>query len=169
MNNNKAIADAFAACCITYDQQFSVEKAKVYSSLLEGYSAEEISNAFRDHMKDTDRGRFFPKPADVIYQIEKRNKVSSEGLADLEWAKIIKAASKGVKPNDCNQYALAALQITGGLKVVGFAEQTELARLKKTFIDSYKTLVECSAAQVPGHLSNYAELKQIKQQVVKRD
>ncbi len=168
--DKKAFADAFSLTCLAYEKTFNPELASLYFAELSEYSAGDVCHAMTCHRRDADRGRFFPSIADIVYQINKYNKSESDHHAvDLEWSKVLRASAKGIKPTECNQYALAALQMVGGVKVVGYAEVADLARLKKTFIDSYKSLVGCSSAQVPGHLSNAIELKQLKQRVVKRD
>lgn len=167
MSNNKAIADAFAACCITYDQTFSVEKAKVYASMLDGYSADEISQAFRAHMTDSERGRFFPKPADIIHQINQA-KTKSGGSISLLWAQVVKSASKGLQPKTDDQVMLAALQLIGGVKVVGYAEPSELVRLQREFEKSYQAIEKATAQDLPSHLSNIEALKAAKTGLIKR-
>ena len=146
MDSNKAFADAFAACCITYDQQFSVEKARVYMELLGGYSGDDISLAFRQHMKDPDRGRFFPKPADIIHQInaQARAAISPEKIS-LLWSSVVKAASRGLAPATTDEYLIAALQMIGGQKAVGYADPVELNRLQKEFAANYAAIARSSA------------------------
>lgn len=168
MNNNKAIADAFAACCITYDQTFSVEKARVYSSLLEGYSPQEISEGFRKHMTDPDRGRFFPKPADIIHQMQVIRSKSQSGGISLLWSQVVKSASKGLVPKTDDQILLAALQLIGGHKVVGYADPAELVRLQREFEKSYQAIEKASAQDLPGHLQNIEALKAAKTGLIKR-
>lgn len=167
MSNNKAIADAFAACCITYDQTFSVEKAKVYASLLDGYSADEISQAFRAHMTDPERGRFFPKPADIIHQINQA-RTKSGGSISLLWAQIVKSASKGLQPKTDDQVMLAALQLIGGVKVVGYAEPSELVRLQREFEKSYQAIEKATVQELPAHLGNIEALRALKTGLIKR-
>ena len=168
MDSNKAFADAFAACCITYDQQFSVEKARVYMELLGGYSGDEISLAFRQHMKDPDRGRFFPKPADIIHQINlKHSQALSADKMALLWSSVVKAASKGQLPQTDDQYLLAALQMIGGVKAVGYADAVELNRLQREFAINYAAIAKASARDLPKHLNNIEKLTAMKTGIVK--
>lgn len=168
MDSSKAFADAFAACCITYDQQFSVEKARVYMELLGGYSGDDISQAFRQHMKDPDRGRFFPKPADIIYQIsaQTRSAISPEKIS-LLWSSVVKAASRGLAPATTDEYLIAALQMIGGQKAVGYADPVELNRLQKEFSANYAAIARASANELPRHLGNIDKLIAMKTGLVK--
>lgn len=168
MKANKAFADAFAACCIAYDQQFSVEKARVYMDLLSGYCAEDISTAFRQHMKDPDRGRFFPKPADIIHQINAQFRAAtSADKLSLLWATVVKSASRGLSPATNDEYLIAALQMIGGQKSVGYADPVELSRLQKEFFANYTAIARASASELPSHLSNIEKLIAIKSGMVK--
>ena len=168
MDANKAFADAFAACCITYDQQFSVEKARVYMELLAGYCAEDISAAFRQHMTDPDRGRFFPKPADIIHQInaQTRAAISPEKIS-LLWSGVVKASSRGLAPATADEYLIAALQMIGGQKAVGYADPVELNRLQKEFTANYAAIARASANELPRHLGNIDKLIAMKTGLVK--
>lgn len=168
MDASKQFADAFAACCITYDHQFSVEKARVYMELLGGYSGNEISQAFRQHMQDPDRGRFFPKPADIIHQInlQRTQALSAEKMA-LLWSTVVKAASNGRSPATGDQYLLAALQMIGGHKAVGYADPVELNRLQKEFAANYAAIAKAKAHELPSHLHNVQALTAMKTGLIK--
>lgn len=168
MSNNKAIADAFSVCCITYDQPFIVEKAKAYASLLEGYSSDEISQAFRNHMTDPERGRFFPKPADIIHQINQAKSKTNNGGISLLWAQVLKSASRGLPPKTDDQILIAALQLIGGHKVVGYADPAELVRLQREFEKGYQAIEKASAQDLPGHLQNIEALRATKTGLIKR-
>lgn len=164
------IVEAYSLTCLSYEKAFNKQLLDLFISDLSGFTANQISEALQSHRKDPDRGRFFPKVADIIHQINKAEKqTDAKQIAELEWSKVLYAAARGIKPRDGKQETIGALQITGGVKVVGYAEPAELARLKKTFIDSFVTLSECKAEEVPEHLENAIELKQQKQQVVIRD
>jgi len=170
MNDKKQFADHFMLTCLAYEKEFNAEMAKLYFADLQEFTDCDVASAFSQHRKDPDRGRFFPKVADIIFQIQKLSRATdARQLAELEWSKVLRAAAKGLKPKDAAPEAIGALQITGGVKVVGYAEVPELARLKKTFIDSFTALLDCKASEVPGHLENALEIKNKKQQVAIRD
>lgn len=170
MNDKKQFADHFMLTCLAYEKEFNPEMAKLYFSDLKEFTDYDVVSAFSQHRKDPDRGRFFPKVADIIFQIQKLSRaIDARQLAELEWSKVLRAAAKGLKPKDATPEAIGALQITGGVKVIGYAEVPELARLRKTFIDSFTALQDCKASEVPEHLENALEIKNKKQQVAVRD
>jgi hypothetical protein len=53
------------------------------------YSIEDIRNALEAHLRDSDRGRFFPAPADLIAKIDARQDPRPD--ADEAWAIALKA------------------------------------------------------------------------------
>lgn len=167
-NDKIKFAEAFVACCMAFDKQVNEDQLRVYFEMLAEYQADDVSKAFRSHIKDSDRGRFFPKVADIIYQIEKLNaKPDLRSIAELEWAKVVKASSQGRKPATPDQFTLAALQMIGGAHAVGYAEIKELAGLKNAFISGYSALHNAQAKDLPQHLENIEQLKQIKTGLVK--
>jgi len=169
MNDKKQFADHFMLTCLAYEKEFKPELAKLYFSDLQEFDDYAVAAAFNAHRKDPDRGRFFPKVADIIHQIRKTDqRTDVRQLAELEWSKVVRAAAKGLKPKDATPEARGALQIAGGVKAVGYAEVTELLRLKKTFIDSFTALLDCKESEVPEHLDNALEIKNKKQQVIVR-
>jgi hypothetical protein len=170
MIDKKQFADHFMLTCLAYDKEFNPELAKLYFADLQEFQDSQVVSAFNQHRKDPDRGRFFPKVADIVYQIQKQSApIDSASTIELEWSKVIKAVSRGVKPSNCTQETLGALQMVGGVQVVGYADAIELSRIKKAFADSYNALSNCRADEVPEHLHNAVELKQSKMAVIKRD
>ena len=164
------IVEAYSLTCLSYEKAFNKQLLDLFISDLSGFTADQIAMALRTHRTDPDRGRFFPKVADIVYQIQKQSApIDSASTIELEWSKVIKAVSRGVKPSNCTQETLGALQMVGGVQVVGYADAIELSRIKKAFADSYNALSNCRADEVPEHLHNAIELKQSKMAVIKRD
>lgn len=172
MNNadKKQFAENFMLTCLAYDKAFKPELANLFLADLAEFDINQVVHAMTAHRKEPDRGRFFPSIADIIFQINKSSKpVDAKSIAELEWSKVIAAASRGIAFKSDNEIAIGSLQMAGGVRLVGYAEPQELARLKKSFVDSYLSLSDCKAEQVPEHLNNAQQLKQIKMQVIKRD
>lgn len=168
--DKQLFADGYALTCLAYEKKFNLEQANLYFGDLSEYEVRQVVSAITSHRKDPDRGRFFPSIADIIFQINKSSKpVDAKSIAELEWSKVIAAASRGITFKSDDEFAIASLQMAGGVRLVGYAEPQELARLKKSFVDSYLSLSDCKAEQVPEHLNNAQQLKQIKMQVIKRD
>lgn len=157
MHIRKKFADEFLLTCLAYEKEFKTELANLYFADLERYGIEPLVSAMRQHRLDPDRGRFFPKVADLVYQIGLQNK-KPDTTPELEWFKVLKAAGNGRKPATDNQATLAALQMVGGCNAVGYAEQADLVRLKRSFMDAYKAIEQASANDLPPELENISAL-----------
>lgn len=151
------IVEAYSITCLSYEKAFNKQLLDLFISDLSCYSAQQISQALQDHRLDPDRGRFFPKVADLVYQIGLQNK-KPDTTPELEWFKVLKAAGNGRKPVTDNEATLAALQMVGGCNAIGYAEQADLVRLKRSFMDAYKAIEQASANDLPPELENISAL-----------
>jgi len=61
----------------------------MFFKVMASYSIEEVRNALEGHLRDPQRGRFFPMPADLIAQID--TKIESRLSSDEAWAISVKA------------------------------------------------------------------------------
>ena len=80
-------AQALAAMGEMYDKPVSNTFAKLYFEDLAEYEADDVLRAMSLHRRDPDRGRFFPTPADMEYQLRgDRNqaKISASEAFDLD-------------------------------------------------------------------------------------
>lgn len=66
-----------------YGREVTPDVARLYCSSLEGHDIHAIRKAFSDHVKDTEAGRFMPKPADILAKLQ-----ASDGRPSAEeaWA-----------------------------------------------------------------------------------
>lgn len=161
-------AKCFAATCLVYDVSPNTDKANAYFSLLSEFSLQQVLRAFSKHPLDPDRGRFFPKPADIVYQITGTEKQQSESLerqAELEWAQIYRASANGNEPKNISIEALAALRSIGGSSKVGYSLEKDIPFLKRDFIVLFKSISQASASQLDESLPCYPLLVSKKTQV----
>jgi len=167
--NKKQFADQFALTCLAYEKSFNKELASLYFSDLSEYGISEVVGAFTRHRKDTDRGRFFPKVADLIYQItgtEKQQAESLEHQAELEWAQIYRAAANGNEPKNISIEALAALRSIGGSSKVGYSLEKDIPFLKRDFIALFKSISQASVSQLDKSLPCYDAIINKKTQLI---
>jgi hypothetical protein len=112
MNQQDAHA-FFELLDLTYDM-IGVGPAKVISPAakamffqdLERYPLDLISASLAAHRADPERGKFTPKVADIVYQIERRRRVSWLS-ADEAWAQVPKIEGQPGLLNDVTAQALA--------------------------------------------------------------
>jgi hypothetical protein len=76
---------------------------------LERYPLDLIRASLAAHRQDPERGKFTPKPADIVYQIERRRKVSWLS-ADEAWSQVPKIEGQPGLLNDVTAQALAVAQ-----------------------------------------------------------
>lgn len=166
--DKKQFADQFALTCLAYEKSFNKELASLYFSDLSEYGISEVVGAFTRHRKDPDRGRFFPKVADLIYQITSTEKQNDDRLAqeiELEWSKSLRAASNGRSPANASVYCKSALELIGGVSKVGYTLEKDIPFLRAEFAAKYKALVKASAGQIDASIPHHLELIKTKTQV----
>ena len=66
------------------EKQISAQLAKMYWEDLKEFSNEDLEAMFRAHRRDPDRGRFFPKPADLLAKAAKAG--PKHLAADAAWS-----------------------------------------------------------------------------------
>lgn len=66
----QAFNDLLDGVCEVYGKDIGPNAVKVWFAALSSYGLADVSRALSAHVQDADRGRFMPKPADVIAQIE---------------------------------------------------------------------------------------------------
>lgn len=167
-NDLNRVVEAYAINCAAFDREFKKQMLDLYLSDLSGFSADQIVMAFNRHRLDPDRGRFFPKVADLIYQItgtEKQQAESLEHQAELEWAQIYRASANGNEPKNISIEALSALRSIGGSSKVGYSLEKDIPFLKRDFIALFKSISQASASQLDESLPCYPLLVSKKTQV----
>jgi len=167
-NDKQEFAKAMTACYMAFDKHQDSNQMAIFFDLLSDYDVVSVCKAFRKHLTDADRGRFFPKPADIIYQItgtEKQQSESLESLAELEWCKIYSSASRGVEPVNITIEARYALRALGGVNKVGYTLEKDIPFLKREFIALVKSITGAKSDQLDKSLPLYSELINKKTQV----
>ena len=141
MNQQDAHA-FFELLDLTYDM-IGVGPAKVISPAakamffqdLERYPLDLIAGSLTAHRADPERGKFTPKVADIVYQIERRRKVSWLS-ADEAWAQVPKTEGQPGLLNDVTAQALAVAQQFLNLP------RPDLTAARMAFKGCYERLVE---------------------------
>jgi hypothetical protein len=133
---------------LTYDM-IGVGPAKVISPAakamffqdLERYPLELLEASLAAHRQDPERGKFTPKPADIIFQIERRRKVNWLS-ADEAWSQVPKIEGMAGLLNDVSAQALAV-----AIPLLDAGDETA-ARM--AFKGAYTRLVEVAKLERRG-------------------
>ena len=123
-----------------YAKEVSPSLAGTYFGLLVDHSIENVTKAFASHAKDPDNGRFFPKPADIIREINLASDASNGVLeANEAWAIACHISSE-------SESSAVTKEILGAMTVSSGCGDQVAARM--AFIESYRRL--CNAARANG-------------------
>lgn len=82
-DDKKRFAQSWLGAYASVGQECPIETVDAAFGLLQGYPIDDVEGAIKAHMLDPERGRFAPRPADVVAQLQKsqeRNPVHAWGL-----------------------------------------------------------------------------------------
>lgn len=152
-----AFAGVLAGIAELYGHKLSDMQGALWFSAVKGYSLDQVQDALLAHTRDPERGRFMPKPADVVLLID--------GLpgdrAELAWSRVSAAlecygASVSVRFED----GLAARVISdmGGWIKLGRTLTKEMPFYQREFCRRYQALLAAGESMPPRTLPGVYEL-----------
>ena len=103
-----------SGCLSMWDKAPSAESSAIWFRSLEEYSLQTVSAAFSAHMRDPANGKFEPKPAHIIEQIEKAAKNDGRPGVEEAWAIALAARDESdtvVWTVECSKAWFAALPV----------------------------------------------------------
>lgn len=118
-----------------YDRELSELAISIWLDDLAGHSIEAVSAAFVRHRRDTDRGRFLPRSADILRQLQG----DAAEAATVAWSRLLgevrRVGSYGSPAVD--QPARLALDAVGGWGALCRASERELAFMQRRFAEAF--------------------------------
>lgn len=131
--DKKQFAEIIRATLGIYDKEITKETLVIWWAALKPHSIEMVREALSRHVQDKDRGRFAPKPADVIAMID-RMQPDGRPTADEAWALYPRNEADSAVLNDeiCAAYQTVTYLVDEG--------DTIAARM--AFKDAYNRIVE---------------------------
>lgn len=147
-----------------FNKELSNASLTVYFNALESYPILEIKNALSAHMLDTESGKFFPKPSDLVKQITgdtKQQQREMEGQAEMAWACVEGEISRigsyaNLELED--QVAIACVKSMGGWAALCSCTYDQLTWKKKEFMSMYDTYSRTPLEHLPKRLPGLEEL-----------
>lgn len=139
-----------------YHKAFTDELIDIYWESLEEFSLEEVSKALRLHVRDTEAGRFLPKPADIVRFIEG----SSESCALQAWTKVERAFSQVGRYQSLafdDPLIHAVIQDMGGWIKLCDITLKELPFCCNEFQKRYRGFLNRKPLQIPPYLPGIVE------------
>ena len=119
-----------------YKEPMSDFAMRIWWSALEEFDLASVSRAFTAHAKDPDRGRFVPKPADVIFQL----RGSNDERAMVAWNDVLAQASRVGRYSrpELSDAQSMAVQTLGGWSAICNGSEDELPHMQRRFMDAYR-------------------------------
>jgi hypothetical protein len=68
------VMEILARASDLYGKQLSKNIIDLYIETLHGYNEQDIRRGFLAHLADPQRSQFFPKPGDIVYQIQEKRR-----------------------------------------------------------------------------------------------
>ena len=154
-----------------YGKDITKPLLSIYFNALEDLSIEQAAQAFTNHVRSTGKeSTFFPKPADLIRQIQGSTEQKKEAVEDramIAWACVEGAISRigpyGTLKLDDKQ-AMAAVKTMGGWQSLCRVTYDQMTWKKKEFIEAYKTFDRTPIENLPAALPGIHELAEHKKE-----
>jgi hypothetical protein len=137
----QTIARAFASCSAIYNRPVDRALVDIYAAALGQYSPEQVDAAFRRHQVDVERGQFFPKPADLVYQIKTLAPDKAQE-AMLAWAEVPSLLRNSRNARSADLITEKVMQDLGGWFSVGQKTADQLVWIEKEFARRYEMYSE---------------------------
>lgn len=129
-------AEALAGMGEMYDKTVTTSLASMYFADLAEHSIDAVLGAMAAHRKDPDRGRFFPRVADVIHQINAARLNASEA-AMLAWVEVPKLLQNSRAAKAADPITERVVSDLGGWVALGRKSPSELVWIAKEFAERY--------------------------------
>lgn len=155
-----------------YGKKISTELLTMYFGALQKYSIDDVYNGLNLHAVDPNHGTFFPKPADIVRNIEKGNQPALDDAqrAEMAWTIVYdKIANVGPykKLQMEDKLAIASVKAIGGWQKLCNSTVDELVWLKKEFVMNYGIYSSTELELLPNELAGIFEIEQDKKQTTK--
>ncbi len=119
-----------------YGKTVSKELFEMYCADLSEYRITDIVRAVQAHRRDPDRGRYFPKPADLLDKIQ----CSAEEAALIAWSEVPRLAANSREAKSQDDVTESVVQDMGGWRRFGMADAKEMHWMQREFVERYKTI-----------------------------
>jgi len=159
--DKQQFAEMIIATMELYNKHPSKMAIKMYWSVLERFSIEQVEHGLKAHLNDTDQGKFQPKPADIIRHIE-GTKADRKTAAEAAWRKVLENVHRYNSVVFDDPAIHYGIQIGFGdwLGVCNFVpEQFEYQQMYRSFINAYTNY---NGQPYPPRMAGIYELEEAK-------
>lgn len=159
--DKKEFSQVMTATGEMYDKSISTSLMRMYFDALKNLTVDQVKEGLSRHSLDLKSGQFFPKPADIVRNIDGAS-ISTEDRALTAWmaveAAISSVGSYGtLKLGD--KQAMMAVKAIGSWQQLCATDREKLAFKRQEFIANYKALESTPVEMLPESLPGIAELE----------
>ena len=137
---------AWRSAIAIYGKDIDESTCATLFALLMSYSLDDITGALDSHLCDPDAGRFQPKPADIVRNIQRDN----NAVASYAFDQILKQLNPYATPEFDDPRAAGAVCAIGGWQALCRINNNEIERTKARFIEAYNDGVKPRATLLKG-------------------
>jgi hypothetical protein len=135
MNDKQRLVQTLVGVYGFYDKELSEFSIRIWSDALAGIDMATVEEAFNRHLRDTESGRWLPKPADILRQL----KGNTEDAALIAWGNVLaRARSGGGFGDGACEATRQAVNAMGGWSVICRANEEQNGFLQRRFVDFFK-------------------------------
>jgi hypothetical protein len=158
--DKKEFAQLMTGIGEVYSKDITKTLLVIYFDSLKGFSINDVKDALSKHAIDSKHGTFFPKPADIVRNIDGAS-ISTEDRAMTAWmaveAAIGSVGSYGTLKLQDKQ-AMMAIKAIGSWQQLCATDRDKLAFKRQEFIANYRALENTPVEMLPESLAGIAEL-----------
>ena len=159
-SNKKEFSEIMLAMGEIYGKTLTKTIMAMYFDDLKEFSIIDVAKSFKKHRLDQKSGAFFPKPADIVRNMDGAER-TLEDRANIAWMVVERAigsvgAYGTIKMDD--KQALMAIKSMGSWAQLCHTDRDKMDWKKKEFLANYKALEHTSIEEMPTCLMGIEDL-----------
>lgn len=160
-SNKREFSEILLAMGEIYNKTVSKTLLRMYFDDLLSFSIEDVRKSFKKHRLDPKSGAFFPKPADIVRNID-GEQLSLDDRGNVAWMQIERAISSVGAYGSLaleDKQALAAVKAMGSWQQLCHTDRDKMAFKKSEFMANFKSLEHTATENLPDKLLGIEDLK----------
>ena len=151
-NDKQKFAEMMFGLGSVYEKEISKAQVSLYFNALADYAVEQVSAGISKHVRDPEAGKWMPKPADLIAQMDgktKADKTDLEAQAEMQWGRVMEAVKKTGRyrtPKFKDPATTAAISRMGGWLAMCDISDKSMPWKAKEFIKTYTDVIGAGKA-----------------------
>lgn len=149
-----------AGVCEIYSKDITPQLTQMYWQALKPITIDQFDSAAQKHMLDPKCGQFFPKPADIMRNIEGEQQ-TAEDRAMLAWMAVERAISRVGAYGTLNiedKQALMAVKHMGTWQDLCHTDRDKMGFKRQEFMKNYQALENTAIEHLPQSLHGIEDL-----------